>query len=632
MAPVYRLPADAPHGFGGGALDRSKPLSFKLDGRTIEALAGDTVLSALLASGTTSAGMLQGEPIALDERSAPLVAPRCEPRALMPMDRAPVLAGLDLVTTSSLARTGLISRLLSKFSRIGGQPGGLEASAVPWLDAQPETTLDADLLVVGGGLAGLAAANAAAGRVILAERRTWLGGDARYFGATGDEVAPADAIGRLTAGLKADVLLSTEVFAVSGTTARAHQVLVDNGRLRTRVVAIAARRVVLATGSFERLPLFAGNRLPGVVGAITAFHRADRFGLWTGKRTLISTPAAHGYRLALFAKDAGAEVQRITDTRVGPNSRFIDFCKASGVPFTNGLVLQSANRPKGSTALSVGFAVAIGHVQHQTGLTETDLLIAGGALQPDLTLWLRAGGRAAWHNGALQAEGEIPGVAIAGSAAGYHSLTACLASGAAAVHGTTEPIDDPEIDPIYESPDGITPVASRLDTHVATWLDPMGHLRRPADPAQFMPVEPLQFGELAALVQLGAIPAAQAGTVAAERCVAGSPLADTGWRPSMPPVSEESPPYLAGRFGPKPQLAAVTSADARYFERGALVFASSTVTDPAHAIGAIVGPTPGGGIGGLALIEREASRGEAQLFVRDAGGAVPIERIERLRP
>ncbi|HEY9011884.1 MAG TPA: FAD-dependent oxidoreductase, partial [Devosia sp.] len=625
-------PADAPHGFGGGALDRNRPLSFKLDGRVIEGFSGDTVLSALLANGMTSSGMLEGEPIALDERSAPLVAPRSEPRALMPMDRVPALAGLDLVTTSSGPRVSLIRRLLSRFSRSGRDALLPQASHAPWLEAEPETTLETDLLVVGGGLAGLAAAKAATGRVILAERRTWLGGDARYFGATGDEETPADAIARLTAGLEAEVLLSTEIFALIGTTARAHQVQVENGRLRARVIAIAAQRVVLATGSFERLPLFAGNRLPGVVGAIAAYHRAERFGLWSGKRTLISTPAAHGYRLALYAKDAGAEVQRITDTRVGPNSRFIDFCKASGVPFTNGLVLQSANRPKGSTALSVGFAVAIDHVQHQTGLTETDLLVAGGALQPDLILWLRSGGRAAWHNGALHAKGEIPGVAIAGSAAGYLSLTACLASGDAAVRGTTQPIDDPEIDPIYESPDGATPVAPRLDTHSATWLDPMGHLRRPADPIQFMPVEPLHLGEFAALVQLGAIPVAQAGTVAAERCIAGSPIADTGWRPGIPAASDELPPYLAGRFGPKPQLATVTSADARYFERGALIFASSTVTDPAQAVGVIVGPTPGGGIGGRASIEREASKGETQLFVRDAGGAVPIERIEKLRP
>src|SRR5690606_6735395 len=148
-----------------------------------------------------------------------------------------------------------------------------------WLDRAPEATLEADVLVVGGGVAGLSAATAATGKVILVARRTWLGGDARYYGTTGDEDAAEAASARLTKGLRAEVLLGTEVFALSGTTARAHQVQVAAGKVSARVVEIAAKRVVLATGSFERLPLFPGNRLPGVVGAIAAFHRADRHGV-----------------------------------------------------------------------------------------------------------------------------------------------------------------------------------------------------------------------------------------------------------------------------------------------------------------------------------------------------------------
>ena len=48
----HRLPAEARHGFGGAELDRGKPISFRLDGRSYEAFEGDTVLSALLAAGS----------------------------------------------------------------------------------------------------------------------------------------------------------------------------------------------------------------------------------------------------------------------------------------------------------------------------------------------------------------------------------------------------------------------------------------------------------------------------------------------------------------------------------------------------------------------------------------------------
>jgi len=633
MAQVNRLPADAPHSFGGAALDRGKPLSFRLDGRSIEGFAGDTILTALLANGIDTLGTFVGHPIALDERAAPLVAPRGDPGTVMPVDRIPALAGLDLVSVGSGETSrGLLSKLLSGFAGKAQVLGRRldDLPPAPWLDREPETTLDADLLVVGGGVAGLSAAGAASGKVILAERRSWLGGDARYVGTTGDDEAPEAAIARLTGGLTVEVLLSTEIFALTGTTARAHQVRVENGKLTARVIAIAAKRIVLATGSFERLPLFTGNRLPGVVGAIAAFHRADRHGVWLGRRALFSTPGGHGYRLALLAKDAGLDVQRIADTRLGPNSRFIDFCKASGVSFTNGVVPQAATQVKGQPGLSIGFAVAIEDIRQETGLTETDQFVAGGGLQPDLALWLQAGGATQWDGSRLGATGTLPTIALAGSAAGYRGITACMLSGKAAATGKPADIDDPDIDAIFETPDAATPIAPTVDPRLPAFLDRSTSFAiRPADPESFAHPAGLGLGDLAAAVQLGAIPAASAGQVAAERGVAGADIIDTGWRVPAAATSAELPAYLIGRFGAKPQLCVLTSADARFFERGSLIFTGPAITDPNQAVGCIVAPSPNRGVGGLALIEREASKGAARLFLRDAGGAVPIERIEK---
>jgi sarcosine oxidase subunit alpha len=633
MAQVNRLPADAAHGFGGGAIDRSKPVSFKVDGRAVDGFAGDTVLTSLLANGIDSVGTYANIPVALDERAAPLLSARGEPGLALPADRILAVSGLDLVTAGAgEASRGLLGKLLSGFS---SKPGTLglrldDLPPAPWLDREPDVTLQADVLVVGGGVAGLSAASSVSGRVVLAERRPWLGGDARYFGTTGDDEAPDAAIARLAAGHKAEVLLSAEVFAISGTTARVHQVSVAGGRLNARIVAIEAKRIVLATGSFERLPLFAGNRLPGVVGAIAAFHRADRYGVWLGKRALFSTPGGHGYRLALLAKDAGLDVQRIADTRLGPNSRFIDFCKASGVSFTNGLVPQSAVQVKGKPGLTVGFAVAIDDIRQETSLTETDQFVAGGALQPDLSLWLHAGGPTAWDGTRLSASGELPGVVLAGSAAGYRGIAACIASGKTAATAKSAAIADPDIEAIYETPDAATPIAPSVDPRLPAFLDRGATFAaRPADPEAFTHPSAIGLGELAAAVQLGAIPAASAGQVAAERGIAGADIVDTGWRVPAAVASTELPAFLTGRFGPKPQLCVITSADARYFERGCLVFLGSAIQDPTQAIGVIVGPAPNRGVGGLALIERDASKGDTRLFVRDAGGAVPVERIEK---
>ena len=68
-----RLPAEGDHRFKGSEIDRQRPLRFRLDGHLIHGFAGDTVLSAALASGLIAAGWRGGEPLALDERFAPLV-------------------------------------------------------------------------------------------------------------------------------------------------------------------------------------------------------------------------------------------------------------------------------------------------------------------------------------------------------------------------------------------------------------------------------------------------------------------------------------------------------------------------------------------------------------------------------
>ncbi|WP_395818684.1 2Fe-2S iron-sulfur cluster-binding protein [Devosia sp.] len=630
MSQANRLAADAPHQFGGAGLDRGKPLQFRLDGRPVKGFAGDTVLSALLANGIFAIGTHTGVPMRLDEAFAPLVALRSDPTHPLPLQRLPAIDGLDLVTFGTAPRPqGLLSRLLRRDDDRTGSLGLLVENlpSPPWINAQPQTGLDVDTLIVGGGLAGLAAAAAAKGRTLLVERRSWLGGDARFYGTTGDEEPPEASIARLSASPSAEILLHTEVFALSGTTARAHQVLLENGRPIGRIIEISARAVVLATGTFERLPVFAGNRLPGVTGAIAAFHRAERFGVWLGKRALFSTGSGFGYRLALLAREAGVAVQRVSDTRLGPNSRFIDFCKASGVPFTSGLVPRSASLAKDLSGLSVDFLVGIEGIAQDAGTTETDQLVVGGARQPELMLWLAAGGATRWAGDHLAATGTLPGIVLAGAAAGYRRAAACIASGRAAIGGSTAPIDDPMIEAIYETPDGKTPVAPPVDGAPAFLDRGAALLRRPADPASLLPGIAIGLGAVAAAVEIGAIPPALAGQVAAERALTGGMITDTGWKLSPPPPSQQLPGYLTGRFGAKPQTCVVTSADARFFERGCLIFARSEVTDPQQAVGSIIAAMPGGGIGGLALVEREASAGKTQLFVRDAGGAVPIERI-----
>lgn len=659
----HRLPADVRHGFGGSAIDRSKPLTFRLNGRTFSAFEGDTILSALLAAGVDSAGTHMGEAIRIGERFSPPVAPVREsrdPRQAMPMDRLPAMAGLDLVTLGPRLEPvrlgGVAARLAGLVMPVprslGHRLDDVRAFEGPWLQLAAERTTEADTIVVGGGIAGMSAAVAAAeagGRVLLVERQRALGGDARFYGTVGDEASPEAIIDELTATIAAGpeitLLLGTDAFQLVGTTIVAHQVAVTEGRVESRVLALKAPRIVLATGSAERLPVFPGNRMPGVIGAIAAFHRAERYGVWPGARALFATPHNFAYRLALLAADAGIEVQRVVDSRIAPQSRFIDFCKASGVTLGSGLVprqVTSLRREKG--AISVAFAVAVEGADRDVDAIATDLLVAAGGWQPRLALWLMGGGRSAYDHkrSALVAEGEVEGIALAGAAAGLTSSTACLASGKAAVARLfgkrAKPVEDIAVDAVYETPSHPTSIAPWRAGRTDAFLDGgiSFHTRQPPSqgPAEVSQLESIGLADVAAAVELGTIPAGDAGAVAEERCLGGGDIADIGWR--LPPDGAGDkaavPPYLAGRYGPKPVFAVFLARDERLIEPGTLFFSSSDESDPLQAIGSAFGPAPQGKPGVLAVCGRSALAAAAALFVRDTSGPVSVTLVEKLKP
>ncbi|MDC9823842.1 FAD-dependent oxidoreductase [Devosia sp. ZB163] len=657
-----RLPGDAPHGLGGSAIDRSRRISFRLNSRQIEGFAGDSVLSAALADGIQIAGRHGDEPIALDETFAPLVS--TGKGAALPMERTPALDGVDFVTIGDrrdpIASGGLLGTvrhlLVGPARTLNHRFGDATAIAAPWHNASPTETIEADFAIVGGGIAGLsaaAAASAAGKSAVLVERTDTLGGITRYFGGIDGEASPDETITELLAGLEGKtpvtVLLRAEAFAIAGTTLRVHQVVVDGDRPTSRVVAIVARHIVIATGAMERLPVFPGNRTPGIAGALAAYMRAERYGVWPGRRALFTTPQSFAYRLALHAADAGVAVQRIVDSRLAPLSRFVDFAKAMGITLASALAPSHAEPlERNKPGLRVSFSVNMDEISHDASAIETDQLIAAGAWQPDIMLWLRAGGAAAWDetNGWLAPRGSVATLSLAGSAAGLRTNAAALASGKAAILtqlGKSAPrVVDHVIEEAFETPDAHTSVAPfRPHAKGNTYLDRGASLitRRSAETSRHgisgIAVRPVQLslGDIAAAVDIGSMAARDAGSVAAERCALAGEITDTGWRvhPPAPATAEvPAPPvWLTGRFGDKPQVWAIASADARNFGPGCLVFTNSETSDPLKAIGIIYAAPLPGTHGGIAIMA--GTPDNASLFVRDAGTAVASRLTGQLK-
>jgi sarcosine oxidase subunit alpha len=666
---VNRLDNASEHKFHGTAIDRSRVVRFRLNGIPIEGYVGDTVLSAALACGIIGAGIHLGHALGLDERFAPHVVPagsRSDKRLMLPMDRMPAIDGLDLVTLGAQVQVGLMNRLTQLFrGRVSSLGVQIDAGRPdPWLDEVPERTLDADVVIVGGGVAGMSAARAAAlsgSRVVLIERRPTLGGDAAYFGAVGDEDKPEAVIARQASALAAlsgvTVMLASAAFAVSGDVVMVHRVTQPDGRPVGETVAIKAPRIVLATGSFERLPVFAGNRLPGVVSANAAFHRARQYGIWQGNTAAFATSSSVPYRLAMQASDAGIKTARLADIRPHPQSRFIEFSKAYGITMAPGLIVESAAPADGKHGgLSVQMAEAANGFHREIEPLIVEQLLVCGGFQPDLTLWLMAGGssRFAPSTGQLQARGELLGIELAGAAAGYHTTAACISSGGAAIarlfKRKAADITELHIDPLYETPDAPAPIGELAPEQSApAYLDGGGGLHiRAAQPHKSRlpllghkaPALPqlaagvLSVGEVAASVQLGTIAEAMAGIVASERGVTPIDLVAPGAEHTRPVEAAPHlgiPAYLAGRFGPQAQLWTIHAEDSRAFDAGCLIYVNSDSIDPRHAVGVIVGKAPTG-IGSLALIGRTPLASGNRLIVKDVSGAASVHLGEIIPP
>ncbi|MFI1539807.1 sarcosine oxidase subunit delta family protein [Streptomyces anandii] len=408
----------------GGRVDRDTPLTFTFDGTEYRGCRGDTLASALLANGVIQAGTS----IRLGRPRGIFSAGVEEPNAVVQVE-APFPEPMLPATTLELY-DGLVASSLPGRGRLAAEPDPARYDAVH---------AHCDLLVVGAGPAGLAAAAAAArsgARVILADDQPELGGSLLGTGEHLDWVE--EVTGLLEAAPEMRVLRRTTVFghyddnhllAVERRTNHLGAAAPENVS-RERVWRIRARRVVLATGAHERSLAFADNDRPGVMLAASARTYLHRYGVLPGRRAVVLTTNDSAYAAALDLHAAGVDVAAILDTRPEPG-QWAHRAARAGIEV---LAAHAVTATEGDPRLTTVVAAAYGKDSGGGREFAADLLLVSGGWNPVAHLFSQAGGKLRYDD---TLGSFVPGtcrqaVEVAGGANGALGLPTVLAQGAAA--------------------------------------------------------------------------------------------------------------------------------------------------------------------------------------------------------
>ena len=475
----------------GGLIDRSKTVAFRFDGRNLTGHPGDTLASALLANGI----QLVGRSFKYHRPRGILTAGTAEPNALVTTGiggrteantRATMIELHDGLIARSQNRwpslafdVGAVNRLLSPFLSAGfyyktfmwpaafwekvyepliRKAAGLgKASYEVDPDSYEKSWAHCDLLVIGAGPAGLAAAltaGRAGARVILADEGFALGGSllSERSSSLKDMLDELDGLPNVQCLPRTTVIgwYDDNVFGAVERVQK-HVAAPDPHQPVERLWRIIAKQAILATGAEERPLVFGGNDIPGVMisGAMRSY--LNRQAIAPGKSTVVFTTNSSGYRTAADLEAAGVGVAAIVDTRADGEHWNGRARVLTGACIIDAVGTKRVRRVK----------IASG-----SGIQEidADALAMSGGWSPIIHLACHRGAKPVWSekHAAFLAPERQDGLLIAGSAAGLASTDSCLGDGAIKAAEALEAIGFGEIAPAFASTEETLPAAKPL--------------------------------------------------------------------------------------------------------------------------------------------------------------------------
>ncbi len=474
---------------GRGRLSPSRTLTFTWDGKRLGALEGDTLASALIANGIHLAGrsfkyhrprgILSGgaeEPNALATIARDKVRTQPNIRVTMQEVFDGMIATSQNRWPSLAADVGAVNDLFGRFFSAGfyyktfmwpksfwknvyepfiRQAAGL---GVAPSEADPDRYANrfahCDVLVVGGGAAGLTAAlgaGRAGRRVIICDENAQFGGhlradaSARISGRPGHEWAAA-AVAELTAMPNVTVLPRTTAFGyysqnmvslVEQVTDHLARPAADQPR--ERLWQVRAGNVVLATGAIERHLVFADNDRPGIMLASAAQLFLNQHGVTPGRKIGVYTACDSAWHVAFDLHEAGIEIVAIVDCRMDVPSALMARANDLGIPVkTAHAVVKTSGRlrVKSMTVEPVNGTA--------TTKYEIDCLLMSGGWTPSVHLFSQSRGKLGWDEAGgrfLPAVGADNCVSV-GACNGTLTLADAVREGALATGGPGPEVEE----------------------------------------------------------------------------------------------------------------------------------------------------------------------------------------------
>ncbi|MEE4117919.1 MAG: sarcosine oxidase subunit alpha family protein [Paracoccaceae bacterium] len=423
---------------GGRLIDRDRPLAFRFNGKRRTGFAGDTLASALMGAGQTVVGRSFKY-----HRPRGIVASGAEePNALVNLGRGARHEPNQRATTTELfdgleaesqnhwpsleTDIGAVNQLFARFLPAGFYYKTFIHPRAAWKHvfepfirksaglgrAPTEADVDryehfyafVDVLVIGGGIAGLQAARAAGAsgaRVLLLEQASHWGGRTPVD-VEGGEAAVEEALAALRAMPNVTLRLRTMgagvydhgyVLGYERVADHAPE-LCAAGAPRHRLWKIRAKQVVTATGAIERPLSFPGNDLPGVLLASAARDYVANWAVAPGRRVVVVTNNDDAYRTALTLRAHGLEVPAVIDARPEGGGALASEAEAAGIRVLRGAGIHKALGKARVEAVEVGPQAG----RKASEAIPCDAVAMSGGWSPVVHLWSHCGGKLLWSD------------------------------------------------------------------------------------------------------------------------------------------------------------------------------------------------------------------------------------------